>query len=302
MKNRARAVLIWLALPGSLWAGPYPGQLSPHGHSSTGDGGVIQNLNVGTKFSVGGSSITANGSTLQATQNNIAPLTINGSAGFPRRSYIQFSTGTTAATGWIGLRGFWLGSGADDLALASEDGRGIYFYTSGTQSHAVFISTEGFVTTNNSGGFRTNATTSKYYVGDGTNFFQTYPPVNVVKGSFSASVTISSAGYQATGYSISVTNKFVGSTVIVDFSCHATTTGGFNQGLILQAGGSTTIAQQDVSTTASSQVIPMALHGVDTPASASATTYAVKIKGGGGNLVLNQSGATCWLTAIEYAP
>jgi peptidoglycan hydrolase CwlO-like protein len=64
-------------------------------------------------------------------------------AGFTRTHGISLNDGTVA--GFIGYEKSWLGSGSNDVAIASEGGNNIRFYTNGTTSVRMMINTNGNV-------------------------------------------------------------------------------------------------------------------------------------------------------------
>jgi hypothetical protein len=64
-------------------------------------------------------------------------------AGFTRTHGLSLNDGTVA--GFIGYEKSWLGSGSNDVAIASEGGNNIRFYTNGTTSVRMMITTGGNV-------------------------------------------------------------------------------------------------------------------------------------------------------------
>ena len=64
-------------------------------------------------------------------------------AGFTRTHGISLNDGAVA--GFIGYEKSWLGSGSNDVAIASEGGNNIRFYTNGTTSVRMMVNTSGNV-------------------------------------------------------------------------------------------------------------------------------------------------------------
>ena len=131
--------------------------------------------------------------------------------------------------------------------------------------------------------------------------------VQVVENTYSTIVTTTSSTYVATGLSASITPKFSTSRILVFFNANFRPTGSGNTFVALYRNGSAVSGQggrgliQKGGT--SSSDLNQSMHFIDSPATTSATTYAVYFlsEGANGTSTMNPDSTTSVLTLLEIA-